>query len=190
MLLSAIITINSAIITIFNSCLKLPFSFGRVDRTGLIHGEEKGAPGCHHGGLTLLSPQQMHLGILIHGGIGWAYETWGGGGRLGIPAGAAIGACVSWCRSLLLAGFGVDRVAGVKHHCHGLHSRHSVQAALPGWVEPGGLELQLIIARHFDERTPAKGSLEASSKSEKWATGRKSHAFKRKFLSTATESPL
>lgn len=54
---------------------------------------------------------------------------------------------------------------------------------MPGGVEPGGLELQLIIARHFDERTPAKGSLEASSKPGKWATGRKSHVFKRKFLS-------
>lgn len=57
-------------------------------------------------------------------------------------------------------------------------------------MKPGGLELQLIIARNFDERTPAECSLEASSKSEeKQAMGRKSHVFKWKFPSTGAESP-
>lgn len=168
-------------------CLKIALLFweSRQDRADTWWGER--GLGCHHDGLTL-SPQGMELGALVHGGIGWAYETGGGGGRLGIPAGAAIGAWVSWCCSLLLAGFGADRVAGVKHHCHGLHPRHRVQAALPGGVEPGGLELQLIIARHFDERTPAKGSLEASSKPEKWITGRKL-CFQEEISFTATESP-
>jgi hypothetical protein len=54
-------------------------------------------------------------------------------------------------------------------------------------VEPGGLELQLIIARDLDERTPAKCSLEASSKSEK-ADHRKKKNFKWTFPSAATEN--
>lgn len=112
-----------------------------------------------------LSAQEMDLGIFIHRGVGWAYETWCGGGRFGIPAGAAVEVWLSWRYSLLLTGFGVVHIIGVKHHCHGLHPGHSVQAALPSRVKPGGLELQLIIARNFDERTPAKCSFEASSKS-------------------------
>lgn len=125
---------------------------------------------------TTLSPQEMDLGTLIHRGIGWAYETWSGGGRFGIPAGAVSEAWVSWSCSLLPTGFGILGVAGIKHHCQGLHSGHSVQAALPGRVKSGGLELQLIIARHLDERTPAKCSLETSSKSkEKQDTGNKNH---------------
>ena len=53
---------------------------------------------------------------------------------------------LSWLRSLLPTGLGAVGVAGVTHHCHGLHSGHSVQAALPRRVKPGSLELQLIIA--------------------------------------------
>lgn len=144
-------------------------------------------PWCPH---TTLSLQEMNLGIFIHRGIGRIHKTWSGGGRFGIPAGAAAEAWISWSRSLLLTGFGVVCITGLKHHCHGLHPGHRVQAALPSGVKPGGLELQLIGARNFNERTPAKCSLEASSKSEeKQATERKSHVFKWKFPSIATESP-
>lgn len=82
------------------------------------------------------------------------------------------------------------RVSGVRNHSHGLHPGDSVQAAVPSRVEPGGLELQLVIAGDFNEGTPAKCSLEASSKSEeRWATGQ-SQVFRWKFPSTATESRL
>jgi hypothetical protein len=40
-------------------------------------------------------------------------------------------------------------------------------------MKPGGLELQLIVAGDLDERTPAKCSLEACTKSEKQERKRK-----------------
>ena len=126
------------------------------------------APWCPNASLAL---QKMDLGIFIHRGIGWTYEAWRGGGRFGIPAGTATEAWVSWGCSLLSTGFGVVWVAGLKHHCHRLHPGHRVKAALPSRVKPGGLELQLIIARNFNERAPAKCSLEASSKSEEKEAG-------------------
>lgn len=138
---------------------------------------------------STLSTQEMDLRIFIHRSIGWAYETWSGGARFGILAGAAIEAWVSWRHSLLPTRSGVICITRVKHHRHGLHPGHSVQAALPSRVKPGSLELQLIIARNFNERTPAECSLEACPKSEeKQATRRKSHIFKWKFPSASTES--
>lgn len=133
----------------------------------------------------------MNLGVFIHRSIGRTNETGSGGGRFGIPAGAAPEAWISWSCSLLPTGFGVVCITRLKHHRHGLHPGHRVQAALPSGVKPGGLELQLIIARNFNERTPAKRPLEASSKSEeKQVTERKNYVFKWKFLSIATESPI
>lgn len=102
--------------------------------------------------------------------------------------GAGSALCFSWCSSLLATGSGVVRITGVKHHCHGLHPRHCVQAALPCRVEPGGLELQLIIARNLDKRTPAESSLEPSSESEKQTIERKRHVFKQIFSPVVTET--
>lgn len=141
---------------------------------------------CPH--TTLWS--EVNLGIFIHRCIGWTYKTWSGGGRFGIPAGAATEAWISWSHSLLPTGFGVVCIAGLKHYCHGLHPGYRIQAAVPSRVKPDGLELQLIIVRKFNERAPAKRSLEASSKSEeKQATERKHHVFRWKFPLIATESP-
>lgn len=174
----------------FLNCSTAAYKLPSVSREYIGHGGQTGgwepmpAPWWPHSALWC---QEMDLGIFIHRGMRWAYETWGGGGRLGIPLGAAIEARISWSCSPLPAGFGIVWVSGVKCHCHGLHPGDCVQAALPRGVKPGGLELQLIITRNFNERTPAKRSLEASSKSEeKQATG--SHVFRWKFPSIGTKS--
>lgn len=53
----------------------------------------------------------------------------------------------------------------VVNHQHGrIHSGQRVHAALTCGVEPRGAQLQLIVAGHFNERTPTEGSLEARSK--------------------------
>lgn len=63
-----------------------------------------------------------------------------------------------------MAGVHAVSIASVEHHCHaGVHPGHSIEAALSGGVEPGCLQLQLVIAGHLNEGAPAEGSLEASS---------------------------
>lgn len=52
----------------------------------------------------------------------------------------------------------------VNHQHGGVHPGQRVHAALAGRVEPRGAQLQLIVAGHLDERTPAERSLEARSK--------------------------
>lgn len=47
----------------------------------------------------------------------------------------------------------------------GVDAGQSAHAALVAWMEPGGTQLQLIIAGHLDEGTPPEGPLEARTKS-------------------------
>ena len=131
-------------------------------------------------GFKNIHPQRYRVGLW---NLKWWSQIWNSGGSN------------RWSLGLLEAlsstGFGVICITRVKHHRHGLHPGHSIQAALPSRVKPGSLELQLIIARNFNERTPAECSLEACSKSEeRQATRRKSHIFKWKFPSTSTESSV
>lgn len=63
-----------------------------------------------------------------------------------------------------MAGVHAVSIVGVQHHGHaGVHPGHSVEAALPCGVEPGCLQLQLLVAGHLNEGAPAQSSLEASS---------------------------
>lgn len=80
---------------------------------------------------------------------------------------AVVGTWVFGQRPFLPAGLGWVPVIGIKQHGHRLHPAHGVQTALPRGVKPGGLELQLVVGRHLDERTPAKCSLEACAEPER-----------------------
>lgn len=91
-----------------------------------------------------------------------AEETRGCGDGLGVPPRAAIETHIPQSRLLLAAGVGVLPV--IQHYGHaGLHSGHGIEAALPGGVKPGRLELQLVVAGHLDEGAPAESSFETSS---------------------------
>ena len=55
---------------------------------------------------------------------------------------------------------GVTLGGVVHHHGVGVHAGQGVHAALPRRVQAGGLQLQLVVAGHLDERAPAECPLE------------------------------
>lgn len=71
----------------------------------------------------------------------------------------------------------------VDDHHGGIHASQRVHAALASRVKSRGAQIQLVVARHLDERTPSERSLEASSEpAEETGRGQRSPEIRKNVL--------